>query len=416
MAIIQCPGCGANISDKALKCPKCGRKNIQAETNLCYECGKPLPQKAHSCTFCGASVTNNPVSKKNVADIPKMLSQTSAGTVSNGAGKLERIIHIPQQSSSVLQQKEAVSSVAVKEESETAVVAPVKPEKCESIGETEEISSQPKAQTPQTSEKENGLKTSDYSSKQKNNKGNGGRRRMPLILSVLLLAAACAVLCFAFLPSGSEGTAPAEPVVANVAVNAEQPSDESFAVVNASEQEEFIVAEQPRAVSESAAEVMNDTISNDVLAAERNAFVNIINNICHSLNERGSGYQIPYSPELKSLLDEASNIVKFWVEKVGGYDDFVDEQHYIDWITAQDYETLTYEITRYERTSDTSVNVHIQFIDSYFGGIYSHIIEFLSTGGDWAINDVKSAGSSQKEMIAGFVERHKDKLSQTPAN
>ena len=29
MALIKCLGCGANISDKAIVCPKCGRKNIK---------------------------------------------------------------------------------------------------------------------------------------------------------------------------------------------------------------------------------------------------------------------------------------------------------------------------------------------------------------------------------------------------
>ena len=28
MALIKCLACGANISDKAIVCPKCGRKNI----------------------------------------------------------------------------------------------------------------------------------------------------------------------------------------------------------------------------------------------------------------------------------------------------------------------------------------------------------------------------------------------------
>ena len=28
MALIKCLGCGANISDKAIVCPKCGRKNL----------------------------------------------------------------------------------------------------------------------------------------------------------------------------------------------------------------------------------------------------------------------------------------------------------------------------------------------------------------------------------------------------
>ena len=172
--------------------------------------------------------------------------------------------------------------------------------------------------------------------------------------------------------------------------------------------------------------VVDDQLHESVSVAEKAVFENVINNVCRYMNENDFHYSIPYSPELKSLLDEASSIVDFWVEKVGGYDDFVDEQWFVDWITAQDHETLSYEIVRYERRSSTSVYVYVQFVDSYFGRQDMDIIEFVCLDDNWVINDVWNAGwagewydgwsVSSQETIAYFIERHKDKISSQEDN
>lgn len=58
MAIIQCPECGKEISDKAKKCVHCGI--ILAEEVLpkkfCSDCGKEVPIDAAECSYCGCPV------------------------------------------------------------------------------------------------------------------------------------------------------------------------------------------------------------------------------------------------------------------------------------------------------------------------------------------------------------------------
>lgn len=55
MALIKCPGCGKEISDKARKCVHCGMaldKN-KAFTKTCNDCGKKNPVEASECIYCG---------------------------------------------------------------------------------------------------------------------------------------------------------------------------------------------------------------------------------------------------------------------------------------------------------------------------------------------------------------------------
>ena len=45
MALIKCPNCGNQMSDKALCCPACGYENQVQEKkiqNFCIECGNKL--------------------------------------------------------------------------------------------------------------------------------------------------------------------------------------------------------------------------------------------------------------------------------------------------------------------------------------------------------------------------------------
>ena len=56
MALIVCPGCGKEISDKATVCPKCGyviEKEEQPKLIVCEECGSEFDESLDSCPNCG---------------------------------------------------------------------------------------------------------------------------------------------------------------------------------------------------------------------------------------------------------------------------------------------------------------------------------------------------------------------------
>lgn len=58
MAMIQCPECGQEISDKAKKCINCGKVLIEegVPTKFCSECGKEISVDVKECPFCGFPV------------------------------------------------------------------------------------------------------------------------------------------------------------------------------------------------------------------------------------------------------------------------------------------------------------------------------------------------------------------------
>lgn len=56
MAIIQCPNCRGQISDKARKCVHCGTVYISGKKELCAECGAELEDGAAMCFQCGCPV------------------------------------------------------------------------------------------------------------------------------------------------------------------------------------------------------------------------------------------------------------------------------------------------------------------------------------------------------------------------
>lgn len=55
MAMIKCPECGQEISDKAKKCVHCGKVLIEDKpaTKVCSDCGKENPIDATECVHCG---------------------------------------------------------------------------------------------------------------------------------------------------------------------------------------------------------------------------------------------------------------------------------------------------------------------------------------------------------------------------
>ena len=56
MAMIKCPECGQEISDKAKKCVHCGEILIPEEKKHCAECGAELEEGMTECTNCGCPV------------------------------------------------------------------------------------------------------------------------------------------------------------------------------------------------------------------------------------------------------------------------------------------------------------------------------------------------------------------------
>lgn len=83
MALIECPSCGKEMSDKALKCPSCGYENtsqkLEITQTLCSECGHELEDGEDVCPVCGCPVNNEPEEKESLQkvevasiNIPKM--------------------------------------------------------------------------------------------------------------------------------------------------------------------------------------------------------------------------------------------------------------------------------------------------------------------------------------------------------
>lgn len=64
MAMIICPSCGQQVSDKAKKCVHCGAILMQEEKKICAECGAELDEGVIECPNCGC-----PVEQDNKAEI-----------------------------------------------------------------------------------------------------------------------------------------------------------------------------------------------------------------------------------------------------------------------------------------------------------------------------------------------------------
>lgn len=56
MALITCPNCGEQISDKSKKCIHCGANLIPEEFQICEECGSEIEPGTNVCPKCGCPV------------------------------------------------------------------------------------------------------------------------------------------------------------------------------------------------------------------------------------------------------------------------------------------------------------------------------------------------------------------------
>lgn len=54
MALIKCPECGKEVSEKAISCPNCGYEFEKMK--FCKFCGEKIPKESIVCTKCGKQV------------------------------------------------------------------------------------------------------------------------------------------------------------------------------------------------------------------------------------------------------------------------------------------------------------------------------------------------------------------------
>ena len=61
MAMIQCPKCGQEVSDKAKKCIHCGEVLIEdiVPKKFCSECGQEVSLEATECPHCGCPLVED---------------------------------------------------------------------------------------------------------------------------------------------------------------------------------------------------------------------------------------------------------------------------------------------------------------------------------------------------------------------
>ena len=83
MALIKCPNCGKEISDRAEACCGCGYHLIcelepESEKRKCPECGQELEEGAIVCSNCGRPIEENPEEK--VIEISNSEAGTEPGT------------------------------------------------------------------------------------------------------------------------------------------------------------------------------------------------------------------------------------------------------------------------------------------------------------------------------------------------
>lgn len=91
MALIKCPECGAEISEKAIHCPSCGTPiNNSANKKFCQHCGEQIDKDCVICPKCGKQVAdlsqNNPDNSSPIIINNNNSASSSASSASNSAG------------------------------------------------------------------------------------------------------------------------------------------------------------------------------------------------------------------------------------------------------------------------------------------------------------------------------------------
>lgn len=98
MALIKCPECGKEISDKALSCPNCGYSF--EKTKFCQFCGEKIPEDSIICVKCGRQVENisqnqNANGGITINNVSNSSSNSSASAASAASSKTQTPIITP---------------------------------------------------------------------------------------------------------------------------------------------------------------------------------------------------------------------------------------------------------------------------------------------------------------------------------
>lgn len=83
MAIIKCPNCNEDVSDKSMECVHCGKKLVEELKRFCEDCGTEIKDNENKCSNCGC-----PVETKS---IPQKVEVTKV-QIGNGISKKKIII------------------------------------------------------------------------------------------------------------------------------------------------------------------------------------------------------------------------------------------------------------------------------------------------------------------------------------
>lgn len=85
MAMIKCPKCDKEISDKAVKCVHCGQELIEKTNFFCNECGTEIKGNEDICSKCGC-----PIDRKKDSEPQKV--EVTGVKIGNGIPKKKIII------------------------------------------------------------------------------------------------------------------------------------------------------------------------------------------------------------------------------------------------------------------------------------------------------------------------------------
>lgn len=72
MAMIKCPKCDEEVSDKAEKCVHCGHKLIEEPKLFCVECGTEIKKNAKICGKCGCPVDKQENNEPQKVEVTKV--------------------------------------------------------------------------------------------------------------------------------------------------------------------------------------------------------------------------------------------------------------------------------------------------------------------------------------------------------
>lgn len=93
MALVKCPQCSVDVSDKASSCPNCGyqlkaESMISQKALICEDCGKEIPENVATCPNCGC-----PIPQRAEEEMPqKVMIAGVNSTVKTSAKKLVIIL------------------------------------------------------------------------------------------------------------------------------------------------------------------------------------------------------------------------------------------------------------------------------------------------------------------------------------